>query len=304
VLWWDPTTSWLAPRVQTWTTVFSAMFVQALPFLVVGVVISAAIAAFVPPHALQRLLDRPARASLPIATAGGVLLPGCECSAVPVADRMRRSGVPFASALAFAMASPALNPVVMVATATAFPGQPRVVVARFLASAAVVLVTATVVHRRGVTPSAPRDLGAAAAPAALLPASSRRRTFADALEHDFLHTAGFLVVGAALAATVRVFVPSGWLDSLAGTLITAVIALAALAVLLSICSEADAFVAASLAAFPMTARLTFMVVGPAVDLRLITLYRAGFGAAVTRVLVPTAFATAVVVSILIGFVAW
>jgi uncharacterized membrane protein YraQ (UPF0718 family) len=286
--------------------VFSAMFVQALPFLVLGVVISAVIAAFVPPDALRRLLDRPARVSLPMATAGGVVLPGCECSAVPVADRMRRAGVPFSSALAFAMASPALNPVVMVATATAFPGQPQVVLARFVASATVVLTTAAVIHRRRVEPSAPRDLGAAAATAIDAPPrpASRWRVFVDAVEHDLLHTAGYLVIGAALAATLRVFVPSTWLDSLAGTLVTAVIALAILAVVMSICSEADAFVAASLAAFPMSARLAFMVVGPAVDLRLVTLYRAGFGAAVTRVLVPTAFVTAVVASLIVGWIVW
>ena len=76
------------PAVETWTTVFVSISVQALPFLVLGVVVSGAIAALVPPGWLARALpDRPLVA-VPAAGLAGVALPSCECGAVPIAGRL------------------------------------------------------------------------------------------------------------------------------------------------------------------------------------------------------------------------
>jgi hypothetical protein len=72
--------------------VFVAVLVQALPFLVLGVALSAAIAVFVPASFFARAL--PARASLavPVAGVAGAVLPGCECASVPVAGALVRRG--------------------------------------------------------------------------------------------------------------------------------------------------------------------------------------------------------------------
>src|SRR5690606_14334666 len=66
--------------------------------------------------------------------AAGVALPGCECASVPIARRLVQQGVAPAAALSFLLAAPAVNPVVLVSTAVAFPGEPAGVVARFLGS--------------------------------------------------------------------------------------------------------------------------------------------------------------------------
>src|SRR4029450_10279040 len=79
------------------------------------------------------------------------------------------------------------------------------------------------------------------------------------------------------AASLQVAVPRSLLDAVAGHQALAVVALAGLAVVLAICSEADAFVAASLSQFSLTARLVFMVVGPVVDLKLVALQTGVFG---------------------------
>ncbi len=76
--------------------------------------------------------------------------------------------------------------------------------------------------------------------------------------------------------------------------------LAVLAVPLAVCSEADAFVAASLTAFPLTARLAFLVVGPAVDVKLIALQAGTFGRRFTLWFAPVTFAVAVGASLLSG----
>jgi uncharacterized repeat protein (TIGR03943 family) len=77
-------------------------------------------------------------------------------------------------------------------------------------------------------------------------------------QHDFLHAGGWLVLGAMTAATLQVVVPRSVLDGVADRQVLAVAALAGLAVVLAVCSEADAFVAASLNQFSLTARLVFM----------------------------------------------
>ncbi|GAA2400772.1 hypothetical protein GCM10010191_04970 [Actinomadura vinacea] len=74
-----------ARALDAWATIFVAVCVQALPFLVFGVALSAAITAFVPPSVWRRVLPRRPGAAMPVAGAMGAVLPGCECASVPVA---------------------------------------------------------------------------------------------------------------------------------------------------------------------------------------------------------------------------
>ncbi len=62
-----------------------------------------------------------------------------------------------------------------------------------------------------------------------------------------------------------------------------------MAVALCVCSEADAFVAATFTQFSPTARLAFMVVGPVVDLKLIALQSGTFGGRFARRFAPLTF---------------
>ncbi|MEV1238967.1 permease [Nonomuraea sp. NPDC049750] len=285
-----------APALQTWATVFVAVCVQALPFLVFGVALSAAITAFVPASFWTRALPRRTYAAVPVAGVAGAVLPGCECASVPVASGLMSRGVPPAAALAFLLASPAINPVVMVATAVAFSANPEMVLARFGASLAVAVLVGWVWARfgRGEWLRTPRRTSS--------PGQGRWSAFVDAMCHDLLHAGGFLVVGALAAAALNVLVPKPWLTTVAGVPVVSVLVLALLAVLLSICSEADAFVAASLTAFSPTAKLAFLVVGPMVDLKLIALQTGTFGRAFTLRFVPLTLTLAIGVSFVTGWV--
>src|SRR4029450_8828040 len=100
----------------------------------------------------------------------------------------------------------------------------------------------------------------------------------------------FLSLGAATAATLQTLVPRGVLDSVADSGLAAVLALSLLAVVMAICSEADAFLGASLTQFSPTARLTFMVVGPMVDVKLISLQVGTFGGRFAMIFAALTFA--------------
>jgi uncharacterized membrane protein YraQ (UPF0718 family) len=282
--------------LQTWTTVFVSVLVQAAPFLVFGVALSAVIAVYVPRSFWARALPKHPALAVPAAGLAGVALPGCECGSVPIAGSLIRRGVTPAAALAFLLAAPAINPIVLTATAVAFPNNPEMVLARGLASLVVAVAMGWLWLRLGKAewirlPHRPD-----------LDDLSRARAFWSACRHDVMHAGGFLVLGAAAAATINVVVPEAWLQTLAADPLLSVLALAVLAVLLSICSEADAFVAASLSQFSLTSRLVFLVVGPMVDLKLISLQTGVFGSAFAARFAPATFVAAVLAAAGIGWV--
>jgi uncharacterized membrane protein YraQ (UPF0718 family) len=285
-----------APAFQTWATIFVSICLQALPFLVLGTLLSGAIAAFVPPGAIERLLPRNRALAVPTAGLAGMALPGCECGAVPIAGRLVARGAPPAAALTFLLAAPAINPVVLMATAVAFPGRPEMVAARFVAS----LLTAVVVGWLWIKLG--RDELVDKARRRVAADGSKPEVFRATAVHDLLHAGGFLVVGGATAATLQTVVPTSVLDRLAGAGFLAVLAMAGLAVVLAICSEADAFVAASLTQFSDTAKLAFLVVGPAVDVKLVALQTGTFGRQFSARFAPLTFVVAVTAALAVGAV--
>jgi uncharacterized membrane protein YraQ (UPF0718 family) len=283
-----------APALQNWMTVFIAVVTQALPFLVLGVILSAIIVVFVPATFFARALPKEPALAVAVAGAAGVILPGCECASVPVAGALVRRGVAPAAALAFLLSAPATNPIVLTATAVAFPRNPEMVLARFGASLLASCVMGWLWLRLGRAewlrpPGRPS-----------LEGHGKGAAFWGSVRHDVMHAGGFLVVGAMSAATLKVVVPATWLHSVASIPVVSILALAVLAVLLSICSEADAFVAASLTQFSLTARLAFLVVGPMIDLKLFAMQAGTFGRGFALRFAPTTFIVAVLVSALVG----
>jgi uncharacterized membrane protein YraQ (UPF0718 family) len=285
-----------APAAQAWRTVCLAVTVQALPFLLLGTALSGAINAFVPERVFSRMLPRRPALAVPVAGLAGAVLPGCECASVPVAGSLIGRGVAPAAAFAFLLSAPAINPVVLTATAIAFPGNPAMVPARLLASLATAVVMGWLWLRFG----RPEWLQPAVRHTGHQAGRSRWDEFRVGFQHDFLHAGGFLVLGAMAAATFNVAVPRSVLDTFSGAPWLSVLFLAALAVLLAVCSEADAFLAASLTGFPVVARLVFMVVGPMVDLKLIALQAGTFGRAFAVRFSAATLVVAVVCASLVG----
>jgi uncharacterized membrane protein YraQ (UPF0718 family) len=291
---------WLVPRLDspalaTWSTIFVAIVVQSIPFLVGGVLLAGVIATLLSERVLRRFVPDNPSVGVPVAGIAGIALPGCECASVPVASSLMRRGVVPAVALTFLLAAPAVNPVVLVSTAVAFPNRPEIVLARFLAS----LLTAIgvgwlwlrfagrvpILHRRGA-----HDHG-----------ESTAQAFLGSVRHDFIHAAGFLVLGAMIAAAINTFVPRSIIDGVAGNVVLAIVSMAVFAFVVALCSEADAFVAASLSAFSDTAKLVFMVVGPAMDVKLASMESGTFGGAFAIRFVPLVIGVAVLSAVGMGW---
>lgn len=292
-----PLRAWVydSADLSTAGTVFAGVFVQALPFLALGVLLSAAIAVFLTPARLSRWLPRRPVAAVAVAAAGGAALPGCECGSVPMARRLFGEGSVGAAALTFMLAAPAINPVVVVSTVVAFPGQPRMVVARVAASVLTAIVMGLMWSRWGRMEWITRRL-----PRTSVENGSRWHVFTEAARHDFIQAASYLVVGAVAAAVLHVVVPGWLIEHLATHLLLGTVVMATLAVVLALCSEADAFVAASLTMVPLLPRLVFLVVGPAVDVKLFAMQSGIFGRGFAIRFAPATFVVATVIATGVG----
>ncbi len=287
------------PKLRTAATVFVAICVQAMPFLVLGVLISGAIAAFVPASALRRLLPSKTALAVPVAGVAGIALPGCECASVPVARRLMQQGVAPAVALTFLLAAPAVNPIVLVATAVAFNDTPMMVVARFVASLLTAMVMGWLWVRFG---KAEWIAERALARMKDQPGTSKWAVFAESARHDLVDAGGFLVLGGLFAAAFKTFVPVAWMQTIGGQIVLGVLVMAFLAVILALCSEADAFVAVAFSALPLLPRLVFLVVGPAVDVKLIALQAGAFGKSFAFRFAPATFVVAILCAVVTGVV--
>lgn len=256
----------LADTFQGLVTVFLGIVVEALPFLLLGVLVSAAIQAFVPESAVRRILPRGRLAGTLAGALLGIALPVCECGVVPVARRLLDKGAPVPTAMAFLLAGSVVNPIVLVSTWIAF-GDWRMAVARVL----VVLTIACGVALLFSFHPAPRTLVVPSAPDAgcCSPGDARRVGTLLVRAGDELFEMGkYLVFGAFAAAALRTLVPGATLTELGQGSVVSVALMMGLAALLSICSVVDAFVALSfVGTFSSGALLAFLVFGPMVDIK-------------------------------------
>jgi uncharacterized membrane protein YraQ (UPF0718 family) len=130
--------------------------------------------------------------------------------------------------------------------------------------------------------------------------TSRWTVFVETAREDFVDAAGFLVIGGLATAVLNVVVPRSWLDTLGSQVLLGIVVMAVLAILLALCSEADAFVAASLTMMPLLPRLVFLVVGPAVDVKLFALQAGTLGRRFAVRFAPLTFVVAIGCAIIIG----
>jgi hypothetical protein len=284
--------------VQTFFIVFGSLLIQALPFVLLGAFASALIEVFVPIGTLERLAKLPRPLQLPAAALAGVAMPICECGSVPVARRLATKGLLPSAAVTFMLAAPVVNPVVIASTYVAYRGREAMwamVAGRFLLGMLVAVVvgwTVGAVSKDGLLKPNPEDdrvhLVELGRPEA------RWRRFILHMGNDFLFMGRYLVLGATFAGLVQTFLPASWIGEVAALPVLSIVAMMLLAALLSLCSESDAFIAASFVQFGPSAQLAFLVFGPMVDLKLGALYAGTFRPGFLRTVVIGAFTTTLV----------
>jgi uncharacterized membrane protein YraQ (UPF0718 family) len=291
------------PAIQNFILVFSSLLIEAMPFILLGALVSAFIEVFVPARVFDRLGALSPRLQLPASALAGFAFPVCECGSVPVARRLAQKGLAPGAAITFMLAAPILNPVVIISTVVAYRGRDifwPMVLGRaglgLVAALAVGWVVSSKTKGELLRPRADADEHQHE--------TTRSGSFFSHLSGDFIFMARYLVLGATVAAAMQTFVPQDVIASVADTPFLSLIAMMALAFVLSLCSESDAFVAASFVQFGVGSQLAFLVFGPMVDTKLAFLYTGtftkGFFRTVVLVVGAVTFAGTLWIEVLLG----
>ena len=273
-----------APAFNTMGITFISIVLEAFPFMLIGTLIGGFIEVFVPQDRITRWLPEGRFTTIFMAAGLGIFFPVCECAIVPVVRRLVNKGVPMGAAIAFLLGGPIVNPVVAASTAVAYFFDWSIVVNRlafgyFVAVAAGFLMHTFFTKAQAFRPDVienqriavhPYSADSGAGPA--LP-----KKIWEALSHsanDFFDIGRFLVIGAFFAASIQVLAPRYLFSSIASTPASSISIMMVMAIVLNLCSEADAFVAASLqwTLVPISAQLAFMVLGPMLDIKLLLMY--------------------------------
>lgn len=279
---------------------FLAIIVEALPFMLIGSLAGGIIEVFVSVDWIERVFRQQKTRAVFLAGGMGLFFPVCECAIVPVVRRLLGKGVPFGAAITFLLAGPIVNLIVAASTAIAYRYDWRFVgirlVSGYLIAVLVGLLLGLFFNRKNgliaswtktATCSCGHDHGDTAPPLLL-----RIRHSLEHASDDFFDVGRYLVIGAFIAALMRSSVSMATFTSLMGSPWMAIILMMAMAVILNLCSEADAFIAASFRELlPGTAQMAFMVMGPMLDIKLILMYFSVFRKRVILSLIITVTTT-------------
>ncbi len=260
---------------------FLAIIVEALPFMLIGSLAGGIIEVFVSVNWIERVFRKQKIRAVFLAGGMGLFFPVCECAIVPVVRRLLGKGVPFGAAITFLLAGPIVNVIVAASTAVAYSYDWHFVVIRLVSGYCIAVFVGLLLgqffnRKNGLIPSraAPATCGCGHDHGDTAPSLWLR--IRHSLEHasdDFFDVGRYLVIGAFIAALMRSIVPMETFTSLMGSPWLAIILMMAMAVILNLCSEADAFIAASFRdVLPGTAQMAFMVMGPMLDIKLILMY--------------------------------
>lgn len=265
--------------LSIFSTRFLGIFIEAVPVLLLGTLVSGVIDSFLTPDDIARIVPRNPFLATLVGAVMGFAFPVCECGVVPVVRRLFNKGLPMWVGVTFLLAAPVINPVVFVSTYVAFGFGP-VLVGRILVTLAV-SITVGLVFALGARP---QDV---LQPGALMPvmggsgeiALSRAQTMRkplgaglrDALSsanHEFFDMGRYLIIGSVLAATMQTLLSQNALLALGRGPVISVVVMLSLAFLVSVCSTVDAFLAlAFVSTFTTGSILTFLIFGPMVDIK-------------------------------------
>ena len=287
-------------------TVFTGIVLQAVPFMLLGALLSSALYAFVPDRLLIKIFPKKYGLGFLTALFAGALFPVCECAAVPLMRSLIKKGVAMPIAVTFMLASPIVNPISIVSTLYAFPQQPSVAFYRLgfglLIACAIGLLLLFYPEEKYLKEDfdrepavQPHSLGDAAAAFRLATGRSAQNSRSEPSSDNFSATAAeskvqwlqakvyallmhtcseffttgpFLILGAFITALIRAAVPQELFSITSGSAAGSLLVMMLFAFVFSACSTSDAFIARSfLNRFPSGSILGFLVYGPMMDIK-------------------------------------
>ncbi|GAA1662037.1 permease [Microbacterium lacus] len=293
----------LPTRAQDGLTLAVSVLIESLPFVALGVVLSIVVQVWVPPGAIERWMPRRAWARRMVLSLLGMLIPVCECGNVPFARGLLMRGFTVPETLTFLIAAPIVNPIVIITTNQAFGFSDGILIARLLGGYAIANLIGWLYSRHPDPDALLTDRFRDTCELVLDEPGGRGRRSLAQFVIELRAVMPALVIGSALAGAVQVLIPREALLAIGSNPALSIVAMMALAMVVSICSNVDAFFALSFAStFTPGSIVAFLLVGPLVDIKMLALMRTTFTtrtlAGLVVIVVLSAFAIGSVVNLL------
>ncbi|EOH85887.1 permease [Enterococcus villorum] len=278
--------SFMPNSVLQMSTIFLSIVIEALPFVLLGCLISGALQVFLTPERVKRWLPNNRFLSILTGSVLGFFFPSCECGIVPIVHQFVKKGVPVHTAFAFMLTAPIINPIVIFSTFIAFGNSWKMAGWRMLGSFVVALIIGVwlayfqkenVLKEKIQLASAKTQHhqhsheGSEQSKSSLRKVKQLGQQSGHILTHaidEFFDSGRYLIVGGLIAASMQTYLPTRVMLTLGSTKLLAIFIMLLLAFTMSLCSEADAFIGSSLLSLFGTAPVVaFLVFGPMVDIK-------------------------------------
>lgn len=265
-------------KIQNLSTIFISIVLEAIPFILLGSVISALIQVFISEELIGKIMPRNKFIGIIAASLVGMVFPVCECAIIPIAKRLIKKGMPLGMGVTFMLAVPIVNPIVMMSTFYAFYDKPVMVIMRVgfgILSAIAIGLIITIVENKNLSQvkisKYDTDLGCYCGCDSNNELHKYKSKLSVILEHttrEFMSISKYLIFGAFLSSIFQTVVSRRVIESIGSNPMISIVAMMFLAFTLSICSEADAFIARTfLPQFTTGSVLAFLILGPMLDIK-------------------------------------
>ncbi len=291
-------------------TLFMGVFLQAVPFLVIGVLLSSAIQVFLPKGWMEKFFPKSPFIGMATGLIAGFFLPVCDCASIPVFKSLLKKGVPLPAAVCFMAAAPIVNPVVLISTYYAFNNDIRAVLYRTgMGIICSLLIGLSFFVRKPVDYLKEQtdnlvfcSCGCYEERKAGTGLWSKVQLFMRHAQTEFYSVSKYLLIGIFISVIFQVM-DLEWVKNLgSSSMPVAVLAMMVLAFLLSLCSSSDAVVARSMSGtFNFTSMLGFLVFGAIVDIKNVMMLKGYFKGRFVLRLAVTSFLVCYAVVLVFGF---
>ncbi|SIT86099.1 permease [Microbacterium sp. RU33B] len=293
----------LPTRAEDALTLAISVLIESLPFVTLGVILSIVVQVWIPPGVLERWMPRRAWARRMVLSLLGMFIPVCECGNVPFARGLLMRRFSVAETMTFLIAAPIVNPIVIITTHAAFGFSDGILIARLLGGYAIANLIGWLYSRHPDPDSLLTDRFRATCELVTHEPGNRVQQSIAQLVIELRAVMPALVIGSALAGAVQVIVPREALLAIGSNPALSIVAMMALAMVVSICSNVDSFFALSFAStFTPGSIVAFLLVGPLVDVKMLALLRTTFTtrtlAGLVVIVVLASFAIGTVVNLL------
>ncbi|KGR77224.1 membrane protein [Ureibacillus sinduriensis BLB-1 = JCM 15800] len=265
-------------------TIFLSILIEAIPFVLIGVLIAGFIQIFITEDHIRAWIPKNKFLAVVMSCVVGAAFPACECGIVPIVRRLIGKGVPLYAGVGFLLTGPLINPIVILSTYMAFGNDMEMALLRMGVGFVAALVIALIISILFKSNQLKKDKGISHSERKgnkKQPFVTRIREMLNHSIDEFFDMSKYLIAGAFVAAFLQTYVSTQSLLQLGNSQFQSAFVMMALAFVLSLCSEADAFIGASFKnVFPTTSILAFLVYGPMIDLKnmimLLSVFKAKF----------------------------